>query len=196
MKTNKWIYAIVAVAAFSWTACDDDDDNFLDKPNLNDTDETFVEVAAQTNMAEIEFGELAVTKATDSLVRVFAQEMIDDHTTAQDELEELADDYAGIEWPNDLDEGNDEIMEQLNAAEGYSFDSLYMRTQVNLHAGATSFYQTATGNTTDARVKAFATKYLPRIQMHHERADSIHTVVVATAAAGEDDEMENEEGTN
>lgn len=189
MKSNKWIYAIVAIASLSWVACDDDD-NILDRPNLNETDETFVEVAAQTNMAQVDFGELAVTKATDSLVRVFAQEMIDGHTTAQDELRELADDYAGIEWPNDLDEGNDEIMDQLNEAEGYSFDSLYMRTQVNLHQGATSFYQTATGNTTDARVKGYANKYLPRIQMHHERADSIHTVVVATG------EMETEEDVN
>lgn len=192
MKTNKWIYAIVAVAALSWAACDEDDDNLLNKPDLNDTDETFVEVAAQTNMAEIKFGELAVTKGTDSLVRVFAQEMIDGHTTAQDELKELDDDYAGIEWPNDLDEGNDEIMEQLNEAEGYSFDSLYMRTQVDLHQGAASFYQTATGNTTDTRVKGYATKYLPRIQMHHERADSIHTVIVTAAADGQGDE----EGTD
>ena len=46
MKKNKWIFAIVAIAAISWTACDDDD-NILDKPNLNETDETFVEVAAK-----------------------------------------------------------------------------------------------------------------------------------------------------
>lgn len=191
MKTNKWIYALIATAALGWTACDDDD-NILDRPNLNDTDETFVEVAAQTNMAEIKFGELAATKGTDSLVRVFAQEMIDDHTTAQDELREIADDYAGIEWPNDLDEGNDEIMKQLDEAEGFSFDSLYITTQVNLHQGAADIYQTATGNTTDARVKAYANKYLPRIQMHHERADSIHTVVVT----GQDDNTDTEEEAN
>src|SRR5687768_9926337 len=120
MKTNKWMYAIL-IASLGWVACDDDDDNPLDRPNLNDTDETFVEVAARSNMAEIEFGELATTKGTDSLVKVYAQDLVDDHNAAQDELKELADDYGGIEWPNDLDEGHDEIMEQLNNAEGYSF---------------------------------------------------------------------------
>ena len=193
MKTNKWMYAIV-IAALGWVACDDDD-NILDKPNLNETDETFVEVAAKANMAEIEFGELATTKATDPLVREFAQQMIDEHNAAQDELEDLADDYAGIEWPNDLDEGHEEVMEQLNAAEaGYKFDSLYMTTQVTAHESSVNIYQTATTNTTDAKVKAYANKHLPHVEMHLERADSIQAVIISTAATdGADD---TDDGTN
>jgi putative membrane protein len=182
MKTNKWMYAIV-IAALGWVACDDDDDNILDKPNLNETDETFVEVAAKTNMAEIQFGELATTKATDPLVKDFAQQMIDEHSAAQEELEELADNYSGIEWPNDLDEGHEEVMDQLNEAEaGYRFDSLYIATQVTSHESSVNLFKTATTNTTDARVKAYANKYFPHIEMHLERADSIHTVVVSDAA--------------
>lgn len=188
MKTNKWIYAIVMIASLTWVACDEDDDNPLDKPNLNDTDETFVEVAARGNMAEIEFGELATTKGTDSLVRVYAQHMIDEHNTAQDELKDLVDDYGGIEWPNDLDEGHDEIMEQLENAEGYSFDTLYMRTQIRMHEAAISQFETATTNATDMRVKAYANKYLPGLEEHLQRADSIETVIVTNNTAdGTDD---------
>lgn len=188
MKTNKWIYAIVMIASLTWVACDEDDDNPLDKPNLNDTDETFVEVAARGNMAEIEFGELATTKGTDSLVRVYAQHMIDEHNTAQDELKDLVDDYGGIEWPNDLDEGHDEIMEQLENAEGYSFDTLYIRTQIRMHEAAISQFETATTNATDMRVKAYANKYLPGLEEHLQRADSIETVIVTNNTAdGTDD---------
>ena len=194
MKTNKWMYAIV-IAALGWVACDDDDDNILDKPNLNETDETFVEVAARANMAEIEFGELATTKATDPLVKDFAQQMIDEHNAAQDELEKLADDYAGIEWPNDLDEGHDEVMEQLNGAEaGHKFDSLYMATQVTSHENTVSIFQTATTNTTDTKVKAYANKHLPHIEMHLERADSIHAVIVNNFT--DDGTDETDDGTN
>ncbi|HEU5147039.1 MAG TPA: DUF4142 domain-containing protein [Chryseosolibacter sp.] len=179
MKTNRWIYAILMIASLSWVACDDDDDNPLDEPNLNETDETFVEVAARSNMAEIEFGELATTKGTDSLVRAYAQHMIDEHNAAQEELEDLADDYQGIEWPNDLDEGHDEIMEQLQNAEGYSFDTLYIRTQVRMHEAAISQFQNATTSVTDMRVKAYANKYLPTLEDHLQMADSVETVVVA-----------------
>ena len=188
MKTNKWIYAIL-IASLGWVACDDDDDNPLDRPNLNETDETFVEVAARSNMAEIEFGELATTKASDSLVRVYAQRIVDEHNAAQNELKELADDYGGIEWPNDLDEGHDEIMEDLNNAEGYTFDTLFMATQIRMHEDAINVFQTATTNATDMRVKAYANKHLPILQEHRQQADSIQMAVMSNnATVGTDDD--------
>jgi putative membrane protein len=177
MKTNKWIYAIV-VASLCWVACDDDD-NPINKPDLNETDETFVEVAARSNMAEVKFGELAATKATDSLVKAYAQKMVTTHTSAQAELKDIADDFGGVEWPNDLDEGHDAILENLNNASGYSFDTLYIKTQITLHEAAAANFQTASGNTTEARVKAYATKYLPQIQDHLEEADSLDSVIIA-----------------
>lgn len=196
MKTNRWIYAIVMIASLGWVACDDDDDNPLDKPNLNETDETFVEVAARSNMAEIEFSELATTKASDSLVRVYAQQMIDEHTAAQDELEDLADDYGGIEWPNDLDEGHDEILENLNnAEEGYSFDTLYLRSQMRVHEAAISAFEASATNATDMRVKAYANKYLPELEEHLQQADSIDAVVVADNTADGTDDGTGGDGT-
>lgn len=185
MRTNKWIYAIM-MASLLWVACNDDDDNLLNKPSLNDTDETYVETAARSNMAEIEFGELAVTKATDSLVKSYAQEMVDAHKTAQDELKDIADDFAGIEWPNDLDEGHDVIWDKLDDAKGYSFDSLYINTQVMMHEDARTAFQAAATSSTQARVKAYAAKYLPHIEMHLEKADSIQAVIVTDSGTGED----------
>ena len=186
MKTNKWIFAIVVIGSLGWVACDDDD-NPLTKTNLNETDETFVETAATSNMAEIEFGELAAAKASDSLVRVYAQEMVKDHETAQDELKDLSDDFAGIEWPNDLNEAHDDLLEQLNNAEGYTFDTLYMRTQIMMHEDAVAAFRTASTNTTEARVKSYAAKYLPRLEMHLERADSVNAVVIENNSADDAD---------
>lgn len=177
MKTNRWIFAIV-IASMAWVACDEDEDNPINKPDLNDTDETFVEVAARSNLAEIEFGELAATKGTDSLVKTFAKEMVTAHTSAQNELEALADDYGGIEWPNDLDQGHDSVLTMLNNASGYTFDTLYLRSQITLHENAASIFGTAKTNTTDTRVKAYATKHHPHIEMHLAKADSIQTVVL------------------
>jgi len=196
MKKNRWIFAIVVIASLGWVACDDDDDNGLDKPNLNETDETFVETAATSNMAEIEFGQLAATKASDSLVRVYAQEMVTEHTAAQDELEALADDYAGIEWPNEVNEAHEDLLDDLNNAEGASFDSLYMRTQVEMHEDAVAAFQAATSNTTDARVKAYASKYLPHLEMHLEKADSLHTAMTTTTTTDGTADESMDETTN
>lgn len=177
------------IASLGWIACDDDDDNPLDKPNLNETDESFVEIAARSNMAEIEFSELATTKASDSLVKVYAQQMVDEHNAAQNELEDLADDYGGIDWPGDLSEGHDEILENLNNAEGYSFDTLYLRTQISVHEDAVTAYEASATNATDMRVKAYASKYLPELEEHLATADSLEMMVVTnnTTADGTDD---------
>lgn len=185
MKTKKWIFAIlVASVSMAWVACEEDEDNPINKPELNETDDTFVELAARSNLTEIEFGELAVTKATDSLVKSFAQEMVNGHTTAQNELKDIKDDFDGIDWPNDLSQANDSIMERLNNASGHEFDTLYMRTQINLHQVAANTFESAKMNTTDARVKAYATKYHPHIVMHLEKADSIQTVIIAEGEVG------------
>lgn len=182
MKTNKWIFAILMAVSFAWAACDDDDDS-VNKPDLNDTDETFVETAARSNMGEIELGQLAVTKATDSLVKAFAQEMVTEHTAAQNELKDLANDYRGIDWPSSLTVSQDSTKESLNEATGHTFDTLYIRTQVKMHEDAVAAFQTASSNSTDSRVKAYATKYLPHIRMHLEKADSLETSISMNASA-------------
>ena len=193
MKTNKWIYAIM-LASLVWVACDDDDDNIID-PTLNETDEQFVENASMSNMAEIELSEIAVTKATDTLVKAFAQKMIDEHTQAQNELEDIADDFRGIEWPNDLNERYEGIRDQLDSAStGYSFDTLYLGTQSRIHVEAQTTFQTATTNTTEARVRSYATKYLPAIEMHLEEVDSIQTVVMTNN--GTDNGTDETDGSN
>lgn len=185
MKTNKWVYLIM-LASLVWAACEDDDDNG-DKKSLNDTDEQFVEDAAMSNMAEIELGQLAVTKASDSLVRSFAQDMVDDHTQAQDELEDIANDFSGVDWPDDLNDDHQAIKDQLDStAAGYSFDSLYIETQITMHQDARSALSAATTQATETRLKNYASKYLPVIEEHLSRADSLEMQISNDSTASND----------
>jgi len=186
MKKNRWIYAMVIAASLGWAACDDDDDNPLDKPELSQTDKTFVEFAAQSNMSEIEFGKLAATKGTHEAGKAFGEQMVSEHETAQDELEDIDDDFDNVDWPEELNDEHDSIMTELNeAAAGITFDTLYLKTQIMMHEVAVQKFSAATTNTTNARVKAYANKYHPAIESHLEKADSIQTVVVvANGAAG------------
>ncbi len=188
MKKNKWIYAILIAVALGWSACDDDDDNPIDEPELNTTDKTFVEFAAQGNMTEVEFGKLAATKGTNAAVKAYGEQMSSEHSTAQDELEDIADDFDNVDWPEALNDEHDSIMSELNEAPaGYTFDTLYLKTQIMMHEMTAQKFSTATTNTTNARVKAYASKYHPAIEMHLQKADSIQNVVVtagASAASG------------
>ncbi len=53
---------------------------------LVNPDAVFAVKAAQGNMAEIKMGELAAQKASNADVKAFGQQMVTDHTKANDEL--------------------------------------------------------------------------------------------------------------
>ncbi len=176
MKSKRWFYA-VALAALVWTACDDDDNGNDNRNDFNDADETFVEDAAMSNLAEIELGELALTKGTDSLVRIFAENMVNDHTIAQDELSDIANTDDDVDWPANLDDEHQSIWDALSQLEGYSFDSAYIASQVTAHERAVQLFQRGRDNGRNPVVRNYIDKYLPKIEMHLEMADSIKTVL-------------------
>ncbi|HEY0742011.1 MAG TPA: DUF4142 domain-containing protein [Chryseosolibacter sp.] len=157
-------------------ACDNDDDN---KRSLATTDKTFVQDAARSNLTEIEFGALAATKGNTEMVREFGQHMVDEHTTAQNELRDLANDYGNVDWPDGLDAQHQQIREQLMETSGYSFDSLYMNSQVMDHQMTLEIFNREISGGTEQQVKTYAQKYQPHIQMHHEKADSVFSVLLA-----------------
>ncbi len=176
MKSKRWFYA-VALAALVWTACDDDDNGNDNRNDFNDADETFVEDAAMSNLAEIELGELALTKGTDSLVRIFAENMVNDHAIAQDELSDIANTDDDVDWPANLDDEHQSIWDALSQLEGYSFDSAYIASQVTAHEKAVQLFQRSRDNGRNPVVRNYIDKYLPKIEMHLEMADSIKTVL-------------------
>jgi putative membrane protein len=139
-----------------------------------------VEKAALGNMTEIKFGELASTKATDPLVKDFAMRMVQDHTGAQAELKDISNDYSDVDWPNDMDQQHKDLFADLNNRSGYSFDSLYMSSQIVDHQMTIATFETEISSGTVDRVKTYANKYLPHIEMHFQQADSIKNVIIAS----------------
>lgn len=173
-----WTMMLICASLGVFTACDDDDDD--NRPDLTDTDETFVERAARANLTEVEFGELASQQATDPAVRAFAQQMIDEHTTAQNELKTIADKYDDVDWPTGMDEQHRQLRETLTSLTGYPFDSAYMVSQVMDHENTRALFQNAVDDADEPEVKAYATKYLPHIEQHLTEATQIRDALLVT----------------
>jgi putative membrane protein len=177
MKMKGW-FLLMAVAAFSWMACDNDDNNNDAKKSLGTVDDNFVQNAAISNKAEIELGQLASTKGNDSTVKAFGLMMVNDHTTAQTELQTLSEKYNDIEWPQNLDTAHQRVKSQLDSLTGYSFDSAYIASQVGDHSKALLLFKTEIDSGKEQSVKDYANKYSPKIQDHLLMADSIRTVLI------------------
>lgn len=169
MKKLKFLkYMILPVILLAF-ACDDDDNGGNDDATES---ETFAREAAYSNMAEIEMGELATQYGDTAFVREFGELMIVEHEKAQDELDSLADELD-LDLPNTLKEEHQLLWDSLSILSGHTFDSAYIQSQIRAHTATANMFIAFIDTSDDVNLKAYANKYLPAVQLHLQKADSI-----------------------
>lgn len=139
---------------------------------LSSSDRLFMERAAQGNMAEIRLSQLALQRASSDDVKQYAQQMIDQHTQANNQLMQLAR-QKGVTLPRQLDAQHQQIERQLQRLSGTNFDQAYMRAMVNDHAQTAALFQRQAEQGQDRDVVAYASTLLPAIQQHYAMANSM-----------------------
>jgi putative membrane protein len=168
MKKSLLGALVVAVFMFS---CDKDNDN-----DLNSTDQMFVTQVSIGNNAEIAAGQLAATKAENAAVKAFGQMMAMEHGMAQTDLKKVGT-STGISVADTVDAEHVALMARLNSLSGHSFDTAYMRSQVKDHQKTLDIFQTELNSGNHQQVKGYAGQYLPHIQMHFQKADSLSRAI-------------------
>lgn len=108
----------------------------------------FAEQAAISNMAEIQLGQLAQQKAQDPEVKQFAQMMVDQHTQAQNQLQQAAS-TSGISLPTSLDSKHQKIQDKLSNLSGPDFDKEYMKVMVAAHKDTQKLLEKRVGTSND-----------------------------------------------
>lgn len=166
----KKVFFIGGLAIFILVACKKDDDN--NNKNVNSTDQTFLTQVAIGNKAEIMAGQLAATKGTNAGVKAFGQLMVNEHGLAQSDLQRVYT-SVGQTMPDTVDAEHQALMTRLNSLTGRSFDTAYINSQVRDHQKTLSIFQTEISNGNNDSVQNYASKYLPHIQMHLQKADSL-----------------------
>lgn len=139
---------------------------------LSSSDRLFMNKAAQGNLAEIRLSQLASQRASSDQVKQYAQQMIDQHTEATNQLTQIAA-QKGVTLPTQLDAQHQQIERQLQRLSGASFDQAYMRAMVNDHAQTVALFQRQTKQGRDQDVVSFASTLLPTIQQHYTMANSM-----------------------
>ena len=96
------------------------------------SDDDFVEDVAAKTLTEIELSRMALTKATDANVKVFAQQLVADHGAAADKLKSIV---AGqpIAWPAQLDDKQREAVNELAGKQGAEFEREYLEAVIDGH---------------------------------------------------------------
>jgi putative membrane protein len=143
---------------------------------LSRSDAAFLKDAAQGGLAVVRGSKLAVDKALNTQVRGYAQQMVDDHTQANNALKALAA-RRGVDLPTEPSLGQQARLELLASADGAAFDRRYAETfGVSAHRDAVHLYQKAAAGADDAEVKAYAAKTLLSLQHHLQMATELKAV--------------------
>ena len=135
-------------------------------------DSKFVRAAAEGGMAEVELGKLATEKASSEEVKKFGERMVNDHTKANDQLKQVAEN-KGIQLPDKLSPKDQMTKEHLSKLSGEQFDKAYMNDMVKDHTQDVADFKRESNSGTDADVKNFAATTLPTIEDHLKQAKEI-----------------------
>jgi putative membrane protein len=158
---------------------------------LSSVDRNFVGDAYAAGTAEVEQGRLAVNRASNPAVKTFAQRMVDDHTSTNQDLMQLGA-LKGLtslsaiaeQQAQPKDKSRDLITKWARLS-GAEFDREYMSARVTAHEKAVSLFKNEADSGSDPDVKAFAAKVLPSVRLHLKMANDVaHKVGAVDTRSG------------
>lgn len=133
--------------------------------NMDRTDRKFAEAAAQSGLAEIAAGQLALQRSRDPRVRQYAQGLIADHQAANAQLQRIAS-AKGIALPTGLSSKQQRELNALQRA-GKDFDKDFLEQMARDHQKAIDLFgHEAKGRHQDAELKDFAQQTLVKLERH------------------------------
>jgi putative membrane protein len=149
------------------------------EPPAGGTDTKFANMAARDGEAEVIAGKLAAEKASSEDVKKFGQQMVDDHTKANEELKSIAK-SKNIDLEKAQAQGTkkgERISQKLSKLEGADFDKGYVMVMLKEHESAVKQFEGESKNGQDEELKAFAAKTLPTLQHHLEMVKELQSKV-------------------
>lgn len=137
-------------------------------------DRDFVAEMIAGGQAEVELGKLAQEKSSNKQVKDFAAMMVRDHTKAGEELKAVATSaHVDLTQANADNDKHQDLRERLAKLSGAQFDREYINAMVDDHEDAVNDVQDKADGADNPDIKAWASKTLPTLKTHLERAKQI-----------------------
>lgn len=152
---------------------------------ISDQDKTFLKGQQETNISELALGKVAMERATTEAVRSLASKLVTEHQQVS-ELNRALSTKLGLPIPEEPSAEQLATAEKVKAQSGAAFDAAYAAAQVEGHTKSKSKAQQEIASGSHPDVKAFATEYLPRVEMHLKQSQETQAAVASadTSASG------------
>jgi putative membrane protein len=149
---------------------------------INDQDKTFLKGQQETNIAEVTLGKVVMERATSPKVRELASTLVSDHQKVM-ELNRALSTKLGLPVPEQPSAEQQATAEKIKAQTGAAFDAAYVAAQVEGHTKSISKAQMEISSGSHPDVKAFATEYVPKAQMHLQHSQAAQAELASAPAA-------------
>ena len=143
---------------------------------LSSSDQNFVSDAAKGNRAEVELGQMMETKATNPGVKQFAKQMVQDHSNALNQLQQLAQ-SKNIPLPQGIPADAQDLKQKLSQESGAKADKEYVTGMVEDHQKDVKEFQDAAQNLNDPDLKNWANQMVPKLQEHLQKIENLDSKV-------------------
>jgi putative membrane protein len=141
---------------------------------LSSTDRDFVQKSASGGMAEVQTAQLAQQRASSQQVKQFADRMITDHTQANTELQQIAE-QENVTQPSQPTGKDTAAAKKLSGLNGAAFDKAYAQDELSDHQQDVALFRKEASSGQDPALKSFAQKTLPILQQHLQMAQALNS---------------------
>ena len=139
--------------------------NRMQTTDVSDMDRRFVETASAGGAYEVQASQLALQKTQDAHVRMIAQHMIHDHTQANQQLSQAAQ-QKGLTARTAPSEEQKRMINELQGLNGADFVQKYVSQQTQAHKETIALFQSEASSGQDAALRGWASQTLPTLENH------------------------------
>jgi putative membrane protein len=141
--------------------------------SANQADRQFIDHMARDGNAEVEIGKLAAQKASNPEVKSFANRLVQDHSQANSQLMQIAQ-QEGIQPPKGIGKEHRNLRARLEKLNGAAFDHAFVDAQVKDHQQDIQYVQREQDRLQDPQLKSFAQQTMPVLQQHLQIAQQLN----------------------
>jgi putative membrane protein len=152
---------------------------------VSEQDKTFLKGQQETNLAEISLGKVVIERATSDKVRELATMLLAEHEKVS-ELNRALSTKLGVDMPEQPSAAQQATAEKIKSQTGAAFDAAFVAAQVEGHTKSVASAQKEISSGSHPEVKAFATDYLPKAQMHLQHSQETQTALAAAQTGAPD----------
>ena len=137
-------------------------------------DKTFATKAAQGGLAEVQTGQLIQQRNASPQAKQFAQALVQDHSQANDQLQQIAQSKS-LDLPQQPSSDGRTEMKKMQGMSGAQLDKEFARHEVQDHKKDIAMFEQEAKSGKDPELKDFAQKTLPVLRKHLQMAQALQS---------------------